>query len=360
MELLQYQYFNGRPFWTSIELENLKLFFAYTYFGYPFDENEEIDESNDDLFSYYSNEKKELITDMCDIIKKKIIKRCNCNIEVGITITHSVCAMKCDICNNFPDQDIHQWFLIRIKLNNSNVSYIDLHHRRTYKNFKDYIENNSLPKGILFCSESGFYEESNYLSSYLTPLSRPSKKILSRLDIFGKVATFSSSILLASGLVFPVMAPVLIPASITIGSISAYDAGRHISKLADLSQHNQSLVSKKAGQHWFGLGISTLGVVTAPMTTALKTLELSKPALMASRLGKSLTVLQRGVCITQCSLEVIRLCKIIKQDKLTTRDLMSLRLDLFIVLGSILPITFFQNLLEVKNCIIMFMISFKT
>lgn len=333
---------------------NLKLFMAYTYFGYPFIENEEINESNDDLFSYYSNEIKELITDMCDIIKTKMIKQCDSNIEVGITITHSVCAIKCDVCNNFPDQDVHQWYLIRIKLNNLNVSCIDLHHGRTYNNFEDYINNNSLPKGILFCSVSGYYEESDYLSSYLTPPSKTSEKILSGLDIFGKAATFSSSILLASGLVFPVMAPVLIPASITIGSISAYDAGRHIYKLADLSQHNQSLISKKASKIWFDLGISTLSVVTAPMTTALKTLQLSESALMASRLGKSLTILQSSVCITQCSLEVIRLSMIIKQEKLTMRDLMSLRLDLFIVIGSVLPITFFQNIMEVRNCIILF------
>lgn len=326
---------------------------AYTYFGYPFDENEEIDENNDDLFSYYSNEIKTFILDMCKIIKTKIIKQCDSNIEVGITITHSVCAIKCDMCNHFPDQDIHQWYLIRIKLNNI-VSYIDLHYNRTYKNIKDYIENNSLPKGILFCPESGYYEESTYLSSYLTPPSRTSKQILNRLDIFGKAATFSSSILLASGLVFPVMAPVLIPASVTIGSISTYDAGRQIFKLTDLSQHNESLVSKEAAKIWLNLGISTLGIITAPVNTAIKTVQSSGSVLMASRLGKSLTILQSSVCITQCSLEVIRLSMIIKQDKFTLKELMSLRLDLFIVLGSILPITFFQNIVEVRYYKILF------
>lgn len=330
---------------------------AYTYFGYPFDEDDEIDETNDDLFSYYSNETKKIISDMCDTIKNKIIKQNISHIEVGITITHSFCLNKCPVCHCFPAQDIHQWYLVRIKLNNSEVCYIDLHQSRTYKNWNDYIQNNSLPKGIMFYPQSGFYEESHYLSKNVTPASRTSKKILNSLDLVGKAATFSSSILLASGLVFPVMAPVLLPASITIGSLSAYEAGRQISKLTDLSQHNQSLVGKEANKLWFDLGISALGVVTAPMTTALRSLQLSESAVMATRLGKSLTILQKSICITQCSLEMLRFTiSVKKKSKFTLEDIMTLRLDLFVVLGSLLPISIIQDLIVVRDSLALLLI----
>lgn len=361
MELIQYKYFNGRPEWTTVHLEDLKLFMAYTFYGFPFNEvtaeenndgvQHEINSMNDNIFDYYKEDEKQKIIDMIKIINEKVIKKNVDRIHVGSTIIHSICKMKCNVCQDFPTKDIHQWFLLRVKLDSQKVAYIDLLHGRTYKNWNDYIENNTLPKGYMFYPQSGFYEESAYLIQNLTPPSRKSEKILSSFDLVGKVATFASGILLGSSFIFPIMAPVLLPTAVTCGSFSAWEVGRQISKLSDLGGHNESLVGKKAVNEWTNLAIATLGVITAPLNATIRTLELSNSAIMASKMGKSLSILQKGACITQCSLEVIRLTANVmnKNKKVTLKDIIGLRLDLFIVTGSLLSIKYIQGLIEVRN-----------
>jgi len=334
---------------------------AYTFYGFPFNEvtaeenndgvQHEINSMNDNIFDYYKEDEKQKIIDMIKIINEKVIKKNVDRIHVGSTIIHSVCKMKCNVCQDFPTKDIHQWFLLRVKLDSQKVAYIDLLHGRTYKNWNDYIENNTLPKGYMFYPQSGFYEESAYLIQNLTPPSRKSEKILSSFDLVGKVATFASGILLGSSFIFPIMAPVLLPTAVTCGSFSAWEVGRQISKLSDLGGHNESLVGKKAVNEWTNLAIATLGVITAPLNATIRTLELSNSAIVASKMGKSLSILQKGACITQCSLEVIRLTANVmnKNKKVTLKDIIGLRLDLFIVTGSLLSIKYIQGLIEVRN-----------
>lgn len=356
--MIQYQYFNGRPQWTSIEYKHLKLFMAHIYFKSPFNNNEDISKDIDDtrLFDYYQEEEKQCILDMYKIIIENVVQRDYSEIEMGVTISHSICKMKCDVCQNFPHKDIHQWYLIRLKLNHTDVSYIDLVHGRTYKSWKDYIENNSLPKGYMFYPESGYYEEKNYLFQNLTPPSRKTEKILSCLDLVGTVANFVSGILLTGGSIFTIMSPICIPASLAITSFSAYDAGRQLAKLRDISQHNQSLAGKKSVEHWINLTISALGVITAPINVVLRSLEITNSVILASDLGKSLNIVQKGICITQFSLEIVRLTVNIINDcvQVSIMDLMALRLDLFIVIGSLLPINYIQDVLEVRDIIILF------
>lgn len=358
LEMIQYQYFNGRPQWTSIEFKHLKLFMAHIYFKSPFNNNKGISENIDDnsLFEYYQDEEKQCILDMYKIIIENFVQRNYSEVEVGVTISHSICKMKCDVCQNFPRKDIHQWYLIRLKLNHTDVSYIDLVHGRTYKSWGDYIENNSLPKGYMFYPESGYYEEKNYLYQNVTPPSKKTEKILSCLDLVGTVANFVSGILLTGGSIFTVMAPVFIPASLAITSLSAYDAGRQLAKLRDISQHNQSLVGKKSMEHWVNLTISALGVITAPVNVVLRSLEITNSIVLTSDLGKSLSIVQKGICVTQFSLEIVRLTVNIINDsvQVSITDLMALRLDLFIVIGSLLPINFIQDVLDVRDFIILF------
>lgn len=325
---------------------------AHIYFKSSFNNDEKISENIDDahIFEYYRDEEKQCILDMYKIIIENVIQRRYSNIEVGVTISHSICKMKCEVCQNFPYKDIHQWYLIRLKLNHVDVSYIDLVHGRTYKSWEDYIENNTLPKGYMFYPESGYYEEKHYLFQNLTPPSRKTEKILSCLDLVGTVANFASGILLTGGSIFTVMSPTFIPLSLTITSFSAYDAGRQLAKLRDISQHNQSLVGTKSVEHWINLTISALGVITAPINVVLRSLEITKAVVLTSDLGKSLSVVQKGVCITQFSLEIVRLTvNIINNSvQVSITDLMALRLDLFIVIGSLLPINYIQDILEVR------------
>lgn len=338
----------------------MKLYIAYNYFGSPFEalENgEEInkdDENCDSLFSYYKKEVQTCVLNMVEVIKNNFTDSTpivSPNVEVGFTLTHSVCKNRCDICQKFPEQDVHQWYLLRIKYNSNKVGYIDLNHKRTYKNWNDYIENNTLPKGYIFYPESGYYEEANFLFKNITPASRIKEKVITKIDMVGKIANCVSAVVLGSGLIFPIMSPVLIPSSIASGSLSAYDAGRQICKLTDMVQHNQSLVSKEAVKCWQDLAIAALGVITAPLNSVTKTLKLSNSTIMATKLGKSLSIVQKGACITQCSLEVFRLAVIVldKKTKLSWKNFIELRLDLFVVVGTLFPTIYIHQILEVRK-----------
>lgn len=330
---------------------------AYTYYGSPFDThnessdeiNTQVDNINKDIFDYYKDKEKKKIIKMVNIIKTKIIENVS-NIHVGFTITHSICEMKCDSCQDFPAKDIHQWFLLRIKLHHRKVIYIDFLHQRVYTDWNDYINNNTLPAGYMFYSESGFYEETTYLTQHLTPQSRQSKKILNAIDLVGHVSTFVSGVFLGFGLVFPVLSPVLIPSAAVMTSFSTWEAGRQIFELTDLSQHDESLISKKANEHWVNLAIASLGVITAPLNATIRTLKLRNSINMSTKIVKSLCFVQNGACLTQCTLGIFHLgSKILSTKKVTFNDVMCLRLDLFIVGGSLFPIHYVQELIEVRD-----------
>lgn len=322
---------------------------AYTYFGSPFSASEISEITNNDIFEYYKSEEKLCILDMVKIIKQNIFQNSVSNIDVGFTFTYSICKMNCDICHNFPDQDVHEWRLLRVKLDYTNVVYIDLHHKRTYRDWNDYKDNNILPKGFMFFPELGYYDESKYLLQDLTPQSRKNETILSYIDLIGHATGFTSGILIAGGMLFPVMAPVLIPASIAAGSCSLWDIGRQLRNLADIVQHNQSLFSIDTTEHWCNLAIAALGLITAPMNAGLKTIKSSKPAFFTTNIGKSLCLIQRGTCIAQCSFEFLRFFMKINSDKFTLKDVMLFRLDLFVVLGVLLPIIEIEEILKVSQ-----------
>lgn len=322
---------------------------AYTYFGNPTNKNNVKTFYNDDtnILNYYNDNEKTLILNMIDIIKKDIIKKDISNIDVGYTFTHSICEIKCDICHNFPEQDVHLWKLLRIKLNHTEVVYyIDFQNGRTYKNWKDYIDNNTLPKGFMFFPETGYYNEEEYLIQNITPYSN--NKILNSLDLLGKAATFSSGVMLAGGFIFPIMAPVLLPAAITVGACSLWEMGREVSNLVDINQHNQPLFGKHSVKHWINFTLAALGLITAPLSASIRQLELSNSAILASKIGKSLTIAHKGVCITHCTISILNLIENMKM-KNTFEGLMTLRLDLFIVIGTLLPIAIIQDIAEVSS-----------
>lgn len=352
LEEIQYQFFDGRPKWTTLKFKDLMLYAAYTYFGSPIPVVEITDsllESND-IFNLYNQEEKTFIINMIKIIKKNIIKHKNENseIQVGITITHSVCINKCDYCQHFPEQDIHKWYLLRIQTGNNQVVYIDFQHERTYKNWDDYLENNTLPEGYMFFPLSGYYNEENNLASNLTPPSRISNKIIRNVDLVGKLVNSASSALLASAWLFPVLTPVIIPSAVSVAACSVYSTGRQVSKLSDISEHNESLVSSKACKVWLELIVSSLGIISAPMNT---TCQLSKSALLTSNLEKTLFAIKKGVFITQSSLELFQLGWRFKDEnyQMSFQDFLTIRLDLLLVLGKLVPLNFICILFTVRN-----------
>jgi len=339
---------------------------AYTYYDYPLNDEhnndlKDIDSENlNDIFMLYNNEVQEAI-----LIMVKKIEKCikpndqRSSIEVGVTITYSSCEIKCKLldtskaCCISPDKDIiHQWKLIRIKVN-SQVFFVDFVAGRTYKNWDDYLENNTLPKGNIFYPKSGFYDETNCLIPYTTPASRKSKKILKFIDSSMRVANVVGGVSLVYGFLNPITAPLAIITTATLGSSSIWESGREIQNLIDIYQHKQRLSALQLCKEWVKCSIAVTGAVTVllPIKAIASATSEVKVITNASRLENAMALLQKGVCATRYSLEFIHTTLNImdKKSKLRWEDVLSLSLDLFIVTGSLVPIKDIKNIIIVSS-----------
>lgn len=347
MEKLQFEYFNGRPEWTTIDISNLKLFMAYSYFGNPNIQNDIEDDT--DIFELYKENEKECIIDMFEIIKRRIIKRAS-KVMVGITMVHSICKENCKYCYSGKKMLTHVWLLLRIK-NEQSVVYIDVYHMRTYKDFNDYVQNNELPPGFMYFPKSGMYEEKEYLLTELTPPSRKVESVMSTLDSVGTIINFAGGAVITAGLFYTVATPILISTSIAAATACTYDVYRQTRSLSRINEHNGSLLCRQSIEHWLNLGISLLGTVTAPLGAASRVIETQ--GLKAGKIfkfGRSFNPFQKGLYITQQSLEIIRFfVKVINKKEVTIKNLLELRLDLFVVTGFLQPINHVRKIISVRK-----------
>ncbi|VVC44767.1 Domain of unknown function DUF4781, partial [Cinara cedri] len=325
LELIQYKFFNGRQEWTTIEYKDLKLYIAFIMYGSPSVEDDDDNlEEPDDIFNHYETEEKRYILDVYKTVVDNIVKSKK-PIEVGITFTHSTCKKKCEVCWNFPANNIHQWYLFRIKTVDG-AAYIDLNNKRTYANWTDYLENNNLPKGIMFYPPSGYYEESKCLEHTLTPASKIISKTLKKIDTVGNVVNVVSNVCMAGGIAFPIFAPLLIPSTIISIISNTFTVTRSVEKIVDLKKHNEKWLGT---EHLTNLTISLLSTVTT-IGSGIKLMSgLKSSKMLFSRLGsatiKTFTTINSGICILECTLEVMRLSmKIKNKKKLTIKDFMFL------------------------------------
>lgn len=338
---------------------------AYTYYDYPLNDEhnndlKDIDGENlNDIFMLYNNEVQKSILTIVKKIEKFIPNDQSCSLEVGVTITYSICKKKCKLldttnaCCISPDKDIiHQWKLIRIKVN-SQVLFVDFIAGRTYKNWDDYMENNTLPEGNIFYPKSGVYDETNSLIPFTTPASRKGKQILKNVDLSMRLANAVGGASLMYGLLNPMTAPLVILSAASIGSSSIWEAGREIQNLIDIYRHKQCLTVSQLCKEWVKLSLTITGAVTAllPVKAIASVSTEVKVITNASRLGKSMDLLQKGVSITRYSLEIIHTTLNImdKKSKLRWEDALSLSLDLFIITGSLAPIKDIKNIIIVSN-----------
>ncbi|XP_022198975.2 uncharacterized protein LOC111055974 [Nilaparvata lugens] len=138
---------------------------------------------------------------------------------------------------------------------------------RNYKDWQDFLEENTLPQCDMCVPKNGIYSEFKgrvELSYVESPSCRLGKKVLNCLDntstVLGVAATGASLACLA-----PAAAAFAVPLSLGAGAAivasGVYDAGRSIAKLVDCGKHEESLSLKnaKARGLWLGLATSSLG-----------------------------------------------------------------------------------------------------
>jgi len=358
LEEMQYICFNGRPEWISLQKNDLKLYIALLYYGYPspsnaiIEKNYEEDKSSEELFRLYKKEIKNKVLEICELLEEKCIPRPFSKIEVGVTMIHSICKKKCDDCQNFPKKDIHCYLLLRLKVINNKLIFIDFQKSRTYTSWDDYIENNNLPEGFMFYPHSGFYDSSKTLYQTITPASKSIEQVLKTVDTASSISYIVGSIIEICGFIFPLSAPIAL-GSIIIGNTlmtvsSTYQFGREVQNLMDMFRHNINTSATKYLSKYINLAICAIGAITAPIQTiAVVTSEANSTAKLT---GKSLTIFQKSACITQCTLGVFRATlDLINGDfKITLEDVLKLRLDLFIVTGFLMGPSLIKNILKVS------------
>ncbi|XP_060843941.1 uncharacterized protein LOC132924062 [Rhopalosiphum padi] len=354
LEELQYSYFNSRPEWITIHMNQLKLFIASFYYERPspkvIDYNKYSEMNNEEiLFKLYNNKIQETILNMKKNIEKKIEPDFYGNINVGFTMTHSICKQKCSICQNFPDKDVHKWYLLRIKSNKNKCIFIDYERNRTYCNWNEYLDNNNLPEGFMFYPISGFYDASKTIFQSITPASKSSNKILKAADISSKIVDWAGRLIMVGSYFFPILAPVIIPTVAVYTSSSVYGAGRQINQLINMYKYDIKVSVARACHEWIDLAISVIGIITKPaqLLSRIITTEIS----CIQKTGRALTIFQKSACITQCTLEVFRftLELIDNNFEVTLINVLNLRLDLFLITGIIMASSEIENILNVLS-----------
>ncbi|CAL7948439.1 unnamed protein product [Xylocopa violacea] len=152
------------------------------------------------------------------------------------------------------------------------VWYIDLC-GRVYKNWEDYITNNTLPKCTMVFPKNGFYQPDpsceiteEYSTVWLEVLNSPACNVKSTI-LAG--ADTVSSVVGAVGLglgiasMFTPLAPVTIGAGIATGISGAWTIGRSTQNLVDKSCHEESLFDRDAFPSWLAIGGSTVGLAAS-------------------------------------------------------------------------------------------------
>ncbi|VVC37619.1 Domain of unknown function DUF4781 [Cinara cedri] len=192
----------------------------------------------------------------------------------------------------------------------------------------------------MFYPPSGYYEESKCLEHTLTPASDIIWKTIKKIEIAGNVVNVVSNVCMAGGIIFPKFAPLLVPSAIIGITANMITVTRSVEKIVDLKMHKESLTSSLGCQYLLDLVISLLSTANTIGNGVKVVSELKISKMLFSRMGnttiKTLSTINSGVCVLDSSVEAMSLSMQIKnRRKLIIKDLMALRLDLFLATGQL-------------------------
>ncbi|XP_029043468.2 uncharacterized protein LOC114876308 [Osmia bicornis bicornis] len=173
-------------------------------------------------------------------------------------------------------RNMHSLPVFKIQNDKDNVWYID-NEGRIYKNWKDYLTNNTLPKCTMILPKDGIYQcdpnckVSEYSSTvWIETLDSPAcatkRSVLSALDIAANTISLSAGIGLGVATFVTPAGPALITAGLIVNGISGtWNIARSSQKLIDFSKHKQSInpISRNAFPAWLGMSSSVLAIGTS-------------------------------------------------------------------------------------------------
>nr|XP_033333647.1 uncharacterized protein LOC117224652 [Megalopta genalis] len=251
---------------------------GFALYGPPdYDEHKELNNDNADLctFKGYNKDACKTITK----IYKKILQSNGGNnfIQVGIIYIVVFDHEQPKNLTNSSDNCLNRTFVLpifKLKLKDT-ILYID-NDARVYKNWEDYLENNTLPKCMMIIPKEGIYQCNPYLpvtkwssTVWIQILPSPSckavKAVLKVVDISSSVVGIGSTIGLGVASLLTPVGPILAGASLIGCAVSgAWNIGRSIGRLVDRSNHVESIspTNGDALSAYFGIASSALAIGT--------------------------------------------------------------------------------------------------
>ncbi|XP_030560885.1 uncharacterized protein LOC115762701 [Drosophila novamexicana] len=148
-------------------------------------------------------------------------------------------------------------------------------HGRVYANWRQYVYNNTLPKGTMIAPCQGIYRLTNdedngvHLMVHATPASK--RALLKAGDALATVGGLAASVPVAAALALPVAPTILLAATVVGVTAAAYSTVRSVSCLNDRRQHGQSisLLDNESRNSWLGVAGGVVGLGAAGASTAL-------------------------------------------------------------------------------------------
>jgi hypothetical protein len=202
----QQEYFKllGTPMWREFEKSQyceLKRQIGFALFGAP----EEVPHANRNDDTGYTNGKLKEINNIFAIIQKCTKNNKNSNILVSFLF---VVGKSNDVCIKIPVIRIQQFDIVF----RQNISVFIDPCGRVYKNWQDYLDNNTIPECVLCYPRNGVYTAVNgavEVEFGITPAGRQGSKVLQGLDVGGTAINVGATGILTAGLFVPVAWPVV-------------------------------------------------------------------------------------------------------------------------------------------------------
>jgi hypothetical protein len=197
----QQEYFDllGTPKWRQFEPSQygeLKREIGFAVFGVP----EKVPSGDLDDGTGYGDKKLKQINKLFDIFKKYTINNPNPN---------TICVSFLFLFGKSRDD----YFTVPvIRIHQENIKLFIDSCGRVYKNWKDYLKNNTIPKCVLCYPKDGVYSAVNgavEVEFGISPAGRTGAKVLQGLDIGGTVLGVGAAGAFITTLFVPVALPVV-------------------------------------------------------------------------------------------------------------------------------------------------------
>ncbi|KAH8366092.1 hypothetical protein KR093_008991, partial [Drosophila rubida] len=217
-------------------------------------------------------------------------------------------------------------------------------HGRVYANWRQYVYNNTLPKGTMIAPSQGIYRLTNdatdagvHLMMHATPASQVKCKVLKASDTVATMGGLAASLPVAAALAIPVAPPLLIGATVVGVTAAAYSTVRSASGLFERHRYGQSnsLRDNEARNSWLGVagGVVGLGATGAAKALSVAGSEAHAAAQLAVKGINVTSIVISGTGVANSAYDLY--LKISDDEPLNGLDLLQLASSLIIFTHSI-------------------------